>query len=211
LYMILNLHSIAALCNRTTTKGVGVESQSETRSFARKIAVGLLLVLWVGGLGWAFWWFEGQYVKAFERPAYFSAPSVQPPFPPGQVQVLHVWQTGCPCNGGHEAYLANMTERFALQGVRFARAGSPSSDGLPEGLKKLTYWPIPQEWEGWPGAPAVAIWDASGDLAYVGPYSDGAHCNKDSSFIEPVIKALLAGRSVNIVTQDTVACLCELE
>jgi hypothetical protein len=104
-----------------------------------------------------------------------------------------------------------MTGRFAQQGVRFARAGSQSANGLPEALKKLDYWSIPEEWDSWPGAPAVAIWDASGKLAYVGPYSDGAHCSRDSSFIEPVIKTLLAGRQVNIITQDTVACLCDLE
>lgn len=188
-----------------------MEIKNETCSPARKVGTGLLLVAWLGGLAWAFWWFEGQYVKAFERPAYFNAQNVQPPFPPGQVQVLHVWQAGCPCNGGHEAYLESMTRRLAQEGVRFARAGAQSPEGLPEALKKLTYWPIPEEWENWPGAPSVAIWDARGNLAYVGPYSDGAHCSRESSFIEPVITTLLAGRPVNIVTQDTVACLCDLE
>ena len=188
-----------------------MKSEEESKQPMRRILVGLLLISWLGCLVWAFWWFEGRYVKAFERPAYFSAENVAPPFPPGEVQVLHVWQAGCPCNGGHEAYLANMTERFAQQGVKFARAGSASSDGLPEALKKLDYWSIPIQWANWPGAPAVAIWDASGKLAYVGPYSDGAHCSRDSSLIEPVIKTLLAGRPVNIVTQDTVACLCDLE
>jgi hypothetical protein len=176
----------------------------------RKLLVGLLLTGWLAGLAWAFWWFEGQYVKAFERPAFFSAENVAPPFAPGQVQVLHVWQAGCPCNGGHETYLQDMTERFAARGVAFARAGVVSEAGLPPALQKMPYWPIPEQWDNWPGAPAVAIWDATGNLAYVGPYSDGAHCSRDSSFIEPVIETLLAGRPVSIVTQDTVACLCDL-
>lgn len=176
----------------------------------RKLLVGLLLVTWLAGLAWAFWWFEGQYVKAFERPAYFSAQDVPPPFTPGQVQVLHVWQAGCPCNGGHEDYLQSMTERFSARGVVFARAGAVSKEGLPPVLQKMAHWPIPEQWENWPGAPAVAIWDAAGKLAYVGPYSEGAHCSRDSSFIEPVIETLLAGRPVSIVTQDTVACLCDL-
>lgn len=176
-----------------------------------KWLAGLLLITWLVGLAWAFWWFEGRYVKAFERPAYFSARNVAPPFAPGRVQVLHVWQAGCPCNGGHEVYLKNMTERFAAQGVQFARAGAASSDGLPVTLQQMVYWPIPDEWENWPGAPAVAIWDTTGALAYVGPYSDGAHCNRESSFIEPVIETLLAGRPVNVRAQDTVACLCDIE
>ncbi len=188
-----------------------LSEMNEGHSTVKKLVVGLLLITWLAGLAWAFWWFEGRYVKAFERPAYFSAQNVAPPFTPGKVQVLHVWQPGCPCNGGHEAYLDNMTERFTQQGVLFARAGPSDVEGLPGVLKKLPYWPIPTEWKNWPGAPSVAIWDAQGNLAYVGPYSDGAHCNRDSSFIEPVIKTLLAGRPVSIVTQDTVACLCDLE
>ena len=75
----------------------------------------------------------------------------------------------------------------------------------------LPYWPIPELWANWPGAPAIAIWDAEGQLAYVGPYSDGAHCTTDSSFVEPVVQALLAGRKVAITRQDAVACLCDLD
>lgn len=185
-------------------------------SFARRLrsrhllTAGLLLA-WGGGLAWAFWWYDGRYLRSFERPAYFNAEAVQPPFPIGQVQVLHVWQSGCPCNAGHQDYLAEMTARFGAQGVMFARAGPQDSAGLPAALVGLPYWPLPEAWSTWPGAPAVAIWDAAGQLSYVGPYSDGAHCNSDSSFIEPVIQALLAGRSVRINTQDTVSCLCDIQ
>lgn len=178
--------------------------------FKRSLA-GALLLIWVMGLVWAFWWYEGQYLKAFERPAFFSAEAVTPPFAPGQVQVLHVWQAGCPCNGGHQAYVDEMTQRFSAQGVQFARSGQRPADALPEQLKALAFWPIPETWSNWPGAPAVAIWDAQGALAYVGPYSDGAHCSQDSSFIEPVITALLAGRQVRILNQDTVSCLCDIQ
>lgn len=174
------------------------------------LAVALLLV-WALGLAWAFWWYEGQYLKAFERPAFFGAEAVAPPFEPGRVQVLHVWQSGCPCNGGHQAYIDDMTQRFTDQGVQFARSGQPSADALPGVLKELPFWPIPEVWPNWPGAPSVAIWDAAGNLSYVGPYSDGAHCSQVSSFIEPVITALLAGRRVNILNQDTVSCLCDIQ
>jgi len=193
------------------SKVIEVSLSGSLGSFPRRLLVSVLLLGWLAGLAWAFWWFEGRYVKAFERPAYFNAQPVAPPFPVGQVQVLHVWQTGCPCNGGHQDYLADMTARFGAQGVMFARAGQEQSAGLPDALAPLPHWPLPAEWENWPGAPAVAIWDAQGQLSYVGPYSDGAHCNSDSSFIEPVIKALLAGRSVTINTQDTVSCLCDLQ
>lgn len=176
----------------------------------RRVLVGGALLVWLAGLVWAYWWFEGRYIKAFERPVFFQAEQVAPPFAPGQVQVVHVWQANCPCSAGHEAYVEEMTTRFADQGVRFARAGQYPTNGMPASLGNLPYWPIPQAWAGWPGAPSIAIWAADGSLAYVGPYSDGAHCSADSSFVEPVIQALLAGRKVNITRQDAVACLCDL-
>lgn len=169
-----------------------------------------LILVWVAGLIWAFWWYEGRYARAFERPAFFKGTPVEPPFPAGNVQVVHVWQPRCPCNAGHEQYIAEMTERFAAQGVRFARAGADGSENAVGLFEGLPYWPIPPAWAGWPGSPSVAIWDASGRLAYVGPYSDGMHCNSRNSFVEPVISTLLSGRSINITSQDTVSCLCEL-
>lgn len=178
--------------------------------WVRRLLVSLALLVWAAGLGWAYWWFEGRYIKSFERPAFFQAEQVAPPFAPGQVQVVHVWQSNCPCSAGHEAYVEEMTARFAGRGVRFARSGQYSTVGLSAGLKELPYWPIPEVWADWPGAPSIAIWAADGSLAYVGPYSDGAHCSADSSFVEPVLQALLDGRRVNITQQDSVSCLCDL-
>ncbi|SDS49202.1 hypothetical protein SAMN05216271_2041 [Halopseudomonas sabulinigri] len=181
------------------------------RPWIRRVLTLLLLLVWLAGLVWAYWWFEARYIKSFERPAYFAGEAVAPPFAPGHVQVLHVWQSGCPCSAGHESYVDEMTQRFSAQGVQFARAGQRTTEGLTDGLKALPYWPIPEVWAGWPGAPSIAIWDAQGNLAYVGPYSDGAHCTTDSSFVEPVVQALLAGRKVSITRQDAVACLCDLD
>ncbi|TVP91433.1 MAG: thiol-disulfide isomerase [Pseudomonadaceae bacterium] len=176
----------------------------------RNTLVALLLLVWAGGIAWAFWWFEAQYLRNFDRQAFFQGIEVEPPFATGQIQVLHVWQANCPCSAGHEAYVEEMTQRFSAQGVRFARSGQTTTDGLGVVLKNLPYWPIPEAWGHWPGAPSIAIWDADGVLSYVGPYSDGAHCSSDTSFVEPVLQRLLAGGSVSITRQDTVSCLCEL-
>ncbi|RGP54079.1 DUF6436 domain-containing protein [Pseudomonas abyssi] len=178
--------------------------------WVRRLLVSLALLVWVAGLGWAYWWFEGRYIKSFERPVFFQAEQVAPPFAPGQVQVVHVWQSNCPCSAGHEAYVEEMTARFAARGVRFARSGQRLAAGMPTGLGQLDYWALPAAWSDWPGAPSIAIWSADGSLAYVGPYSDGAHCSADSSFVEPVLQALLDGRRVNITQQDSVSCLCDL-
>lgn len=186
-----------------------MEKQTGMADWRRRLLWSLALV-WAAGLVWAWWWMDGRHGQVFERPAYFAGDQVPGPFPAGQIQVVHVWQTGCPCNAGHEAYIREMTERFSARGVRFARAGSLPG-GRGDVLGELPHWRLPASWADWPGGPSVAIWDASGQLAYVGPYSDGASCNQDSSFIEPVLRALLAGRAVNAARYDTTACLCKLD
>ena len=60
-----------------------------------------------------------------------------------------------------------------------------------------------------PASPAVAIWDQQGRLAYFGPYSEGALCTSSNSFIEPIIEALLAGRSVRADSNLAVGCFCD--
>lgn len=175
----------------------------------RKLAVGSLLLVWGVGLVWAFWWFEGRHVRVFTTPAHFQAQPATPPYPTGQVQVVHVWQKGCPCNAGHEDYLRQMTEQYAAQGVAFAWSGA-SAQAPPEQLRNWPYWPIPKEWPDWPGAPAILIWNAQGELAYVGPYSESSYCTPGNSLVEPVMRALLDGREVRITSQDTLSCLCDL-
>ena len=44
----------------------------------RRVLVGVALLVWLAGLVWAYWWFEGRYIKAFERPVFFQAEQVAP-------------------------------------------------------------------------------------------------------------------------------------
>lgn len=65
----------------------------------------------------------------------------------------------------------------------------PGSSGhLPQPLAGLqTLNDLPGS-ERLPASPAVAIWDQQGQLAYFGPYSEGATCTSNNSFIEPILK-----------------------
>ncbi len=54
----------------------------------------------------------------------------------------------------------------------------------------------------------MAIWNAQGELAYFGPYSEGAVCTSGNSFIEPILDALVQGRQVNATHTLAVGCYC---
>jgi len=59
-----------------------------------------------------------------------------------------------------------------------------------------------------PASPSVAIWDASGRLAYAGPYSLGSVCTSANSFVEPIIDQLIAGQYVENAGILAVGCYC---
>jgi len=102
-----------------------------------------------------------------------------------------------------------LIEHYAPQGVEFYALQKPGSHGqLPDNLRQMKILSSLPGADQIPATPAVAIWDRSGKLAYFGPYSEGLTCNASNSFIEPILKALAAGRAVNATHTLAVGCYC---
>lgn len=179
------------------------------------LLAGLIALLIAGALLAAYQWFEARYLRTFdgERSELFDGAALALPAAlqgPGPIRFVHFWDPGCPCNVGNQQHLEELLARFAGQPVAFYSVQKPGSRGrLPPHLAALT--PL----EGLAGAaqlpasPAVGIWDAQGELAYLGPYSEGAVCSSDNSFVEPIIEALLDGRPVRASHSLAVACFCD--
>lgn len=176
---------------------------------------GLIALLCAAALLAAYQWFESRYLRTFdgERAQLFSGDSLSLPAAlqgPGPIRFVHFWDPGCPCNVGNQQHLEELLARFADQPVAFHLVQKPGSKGrLPNSLAAL------QPLDGLAGAgqlpasPAVGIWDQSGELAYLGPYSEGAVCSSDNSFVEPILEALLDGRQVRASNSLAVACFCD--
>ena len=94
--------------------------------------------------------------------------------------------------------------------VEFYHLQKPGSSGqLPKVLSAMRHLSGLPGAEQLPASPAVAIWDRAGQLAYFGPYSEGAVCNSSNSFIEPVLDALINNRPVNAANTLAVGCFCD--
>lgn len=164
-------------------------------------------------LWWAYDSFQSRYLRTFDNQAtLFDGSQLQLPAElagPGPIRVVHFWDPACPCNVGNQQHLAELIEHFAAQGVTFHVLQKPGSHGqLPANLGALQpVGDLPGS-EYLPASPAVAIWDRKGQLAYFGPYSEGAVCNSSNSFIEPVIQALLQGREVQASNALASGCYC---
>lgn len=181
---------------------------------AKTLLISLVAVLWLLALLFAFWWFEARYIRTFsEQAVVFSGDQLRLPAElagPGPVRLVHFWDPACPCNVGNQQHLAELMQRFGPLGVSFHVLQKPGSSGrLPESLAGLQPIGALPGADALPSSPAVAIWDRQGRLAYFGPYSSGFTCNSSNSFIEPVLEAVLAGRSVSAANSMAVGCFCD--
>ena len=173
----------------------------------------LLTLICAVGLWTAYDWFQGRYIRAFsDQAALFSGDVLGLPAElsgPGAIRVVHFWDPACPCNVGNQQHLSELLAHYAPQGVEFYSLQKPGSRGqLPATLGAIKPLHSLPGAERLSASPAVAIWDRSGQLAYFGPYSEGATCNASNSFIEPVLQALTQGRSVNATHTLAVGCYC---
>jgi len=190
--------------------------KSAVMSVRHKYLIAILIaLLWGAAMLAAFWWFEARYLRPFEseRTALFSGEKLTLPEAltgPGPIRVVHFWDPACPCNAGNQQHLAELMQRFGARGVQFYVLQKPGSRGrLPDPLSGLQPLDALPGSHGLPASPAVGIWDGSGQLAYIGPYSEGAVCNSSNSFVEPILDAVLAGRQVKATHSLAVGCFCD--
>lgn len=165
-------------------------------------------------LFWAYHWYEQRYLKRFVvGPAVFSGEHLQ--LPPklqgfGPIRFVHFWDPACPCNVGNQQHLAELLAHYGPHNVAFYVVQKAGSHGqLPLPLQDLQPLPGLIGDQTLPASPAAAIWNTQGELVYVGPYSEGAICNTDNSFIEPLLEALLDGRPVQASYNLAEACFCD--
>lgn len=185
-----------------------------TRPTRKILLASLLILLWAVAMLVAYWWYEARYLRSFNgQTTLFYGEQLRLPDElagPGPIRLVHFWDPACPCNIGNQQHLADLTERFAAQNVSFYAVQKAGSKGqLPSTLSALqTLDGLPGS-EQIPASPAVAVWDSAGQLAYFGPYSEGATCTSSNSFIEPILDALIAGRPVSASNTLALGCFCD--
>lgn len=182
-------------------------------STLKKTLIGLAILLWLGAMLTGLWWYKTRFIRPFsETTAVFSGQQLRLPNSiagSGAIRFVHFWDPACPCNVGNQQHLAEMLERYADE-VEFYHLQKPGSSGqLPKVLSTMRHLSGLPGAEQLPASPAVAIWDRVGQLAYFGPYSEGAVCNSSNSFIEPVLDALINNRPVKAANTLAVGCFCD--
>jgi hypothetical protein len=180
---------------------------------AKPALIIVTLLLCTAVLWQAYTTFQSRYLRPFDnQTTLFDGSQLHLPpelAGPGPIRVVHFWDPACPCNVGNQQHLGDLISQFATQDITFHVLQKPGSRGqLPANLNALKPLASLPGSEHLPASPAVAIWDRQGNLAYFGPYSEGAVCNASNSFIEPIIKALIDNRNVSASNTLAVGCYC---
>ncbi len=179
----------------------------------KKLLTTLFVLAWLAAMLAALWWFQSRHIRPFSpSTALFGGAQLQLPQElagPGPIRLVHFWQPSCPCNAGNQQHLAELMERFAgdVQFYHVQKAGTKGQLAKPlQAMQAIESMP---GGETLPASPAVAIFDHTGQLAYFGPYSEGAICTSSNSFIEPVLDALQQGRPVAAANTLANGCFCD--
>jgi len=180
----------------------------------RKLLLFCLLIAALACLWLTLRWFEGRWLRPFvQTTQVFSGEALRLPQDiggKGAVRLVHFFDPACPCNALNQQHLGELIERYGARGVAFYAVQKPRSEGhLPAPLAALKPLPNLPGADNLPASPALAIFDQDGELAYFGPYSEGALCNSENSFVEPIIEALLAGKTVKASHNLAVGCFCD--
>ncbi len=184
-------------------------------SLRRKYLIATAIAaIWLGSSATALWWFQIRFIRPFNgQLTVFSGDSLRFPEQPdnaGAILFVHFWDPDCPCNIGNQQHLEELTEKFAVRGVRFFVVQKNDTRGkLPAALRSklqpLNYLPGAEQI---PASPAAAIWDRHGRLAYIGPYSEGLICTSNNSLVEPVLESLIQGHRTELTHLLSVGCYC---
>jgi len=127
------------------------------------------------------------------------------------IRVVHFYDPKCPCNEEPDSHLRYLVGLHSTSNMKFYRVQKPGSTGEIAPFLRDVLQPITkvEGMELLPASPSLVIWDADGDLAYAGPYSEGVTCNSSNSFVEPVLEALADGRKVTVPGTIAVGCYCD--
>jgi hypothetical protein len=180
-----------------------------------------LLAAWLAATAVAFWWFEYQHVRAFNDPqgrgtaVLFDSAALSAGLAAASSgaapTLVHFWDPSCPCSRLNAPHVRELMETYRTRGIEFVVAVPPGSIERARraypGASVVSAASLQQALP--PSAPAAAVLEAGGELAYFGPYSVGAFCTSGSgAFVERALDAVLAGDNPRQLNTLAVGCFC---
>lgn len=160
----------------------------------------VILLFWLMATVLAFWWFQfrnlgnfDDYWASFQGAEFLGLQMENSETP----LVVHFVDDSCSCSRFSVPHIAELEEKYAGK-ARF----KSYQDSLP--FQVTDAQSVLQV----PAGPAVAIWSASGEMAYFGPYSSGAFCGDGEDLVSKVLQSLADGVNPEWLNNEAVGCFC---
>lgn len=165
----------------------------------RRLAYAIALV-WLLVVAFGFWFFSGRWTQPFGDTTLINF-STEIAFPPpdswrrnGKPLIVHFLDPQCPCNRFAEPQVDFLEEKY-----------DPKADSM----RIYATRDKAGEFRWVPASPAVAVWDAKGQLAYLGPHNAGAFCGQGEDLVGRILHQLLVEeRNPRWLNWQAVGCFC---
>jgi len=140
---------------------------------------------------------------------------------PDKAYLLHFWQPGCSCNRFNQAHVNEIATKYRNKNFQLVTIASPHPDYSDQQLIQMakeefaSHVIIDQQQllrgrARIPAAPAAAVIDKKGNLAYFGPYSDSTFCGLGgTAFVERVADLLMQGEAPSLLNTMVFGCFCD--
>jgi thiol-disulfide isomerase/thioredoxin len=187
-----------------------------------------LLFSWLAGTVYAFWWFQVRDLRPFapqgEQMAVFEGEQLagklvellrrESADTTGKTVVVHFWNPDCACNKFNDPHVRQIIDQYRASGVQFVTVATHGQNPqqIAERARAIFDTPvlIGASLSSPKVTPAAAVLTAGGQLAYFGPYSEGAFCGANGgAFVEKALDAVLDGNNPQELNTLAFGCFCQ--
>ncbi|GAA5316617.1 MAG: DUF6436 domain-containing protein [Candidatus Pelagadaptatus aseana] len=176
-------------------------TQTDKINKKKQLLSTFIVIVWVIATVFAFWWFQFRYLGSYENHwVSYQGEHLVLDTKLNDLErplVVHFVDPECPCSRFARPHIADLESQFSSL-IHFS-----------DGMEHLSFVSdeVARTFEV-PVSPSVAIWSASGDLAYLGPYSSGAVCGEGTDFVASVLASLADGHNPQWLNHEAVGCFC---
>ncbi|MDH5425136.1 MAG: DUF6436 domain-containing protein [Gammaproteobacteria bacterium] len=194
---------------------------------------GLIMTIWLISTAYAFWWFQTRDLRPFDIQAAsviesqalnLSLNALLAPLRqnnPGSAYLVHFWQPGCSCNRFNSAHVNAISKKYQQENFKLVTIVRPHPDFSDQQIIKMAGEQFASQViidqhlllagkARIPAAPAAAVIDEAGQLAYFGPYSDSTFCGLGgTAFVERVADLLTQGQTPSLLNTMVFGCFCD--
>lgn len=199
----------------------------------KQIISSLIMASWLIATGYAFWWFQARDLRPFDMQAaniieqQLLSDSLQQLLSPikqnnsDTAYLLHFWQPGCSCNRFNQSHVNDIAAKYQHRSFQLVTITSPHPDYSDSQLIQMAtdefgskviidHQRLLTGKARIPAAPAAAVMDSKGRLAYFGPYSDSTFCGiGGTAFVEKVAELIIQGETPSLLNTMVFGCFCD--